>query len=534
MHTKGEWAGQPFELALWQKERIIRPLFGWKRRADGLRRYRVVYVEVPKKNGKSQLAAGVALLLLFADGEPGAEIYSAAKDREQAGIVFKPASAMVRQSPQLLKRSEVWKKTIDVPSTGSFYQVLSADVPSKHGLNVHGLVFDEFHVQDNREMWDTLSSGIAARRQPVIFITTTAGFDKKTVCGQMHDKALAIAAGTVRDDTFLPVVYGITEPKEGEKGQDWESEKTWSEVNPNFGVSVKTDYLRAKYQDAKESPAVENAFRRLHLNEWTQQAVRWINQKKWAACAGPVDYQQLAAKLKGRSCYGGLDLSTVTDLSAFVLVFDSIIKQRDKGYPTEQEAETDLDLPKIPGWEYGDPLPAYDVLAWFWVPEEGIRIRSKRDKVGYDVWRDEGALIATPGDAVDQGAIRKKIQDLGAEYSIMEIGADPYQAHKLLTELEEEDGFVVARMGQGFGKMSAPTKEIDTLYRRRQLRHGGQPVLSWCADNVTLDKDAYDNWKPSKKRSRERIDGMVALVMAMSRAILSVGKIEDVRLETLG
>ncbi len=525
-HTKGEWAGQPFALRPWQR-RIVRRFFGSKRLADGLRRYRTLFLFVPKKNGKSSFAAGLALCMLYIDGEPGAEVYSLAGDREQANIVFDQAKKMVEANQALAARTEIFKRELFVQSTLSYYRVLSADVPSKHGLNPSGIFFDELHVQDNREMWDTVRTGVGARRQAVIVAMTTAGYDKKTLCGEMYDKAIAVRDGKVQDDAFLPVIYGI------QKGEDWEDRKVWKRVNPNWGVSVKEDDFEQQYREAKESPAFQNSFRRLRLNEWLQQAVRWIDEKKWAACAGPLAWQEMAAALHGRSCYGALDLSTVTDLSALVLLFDSEIGADDPGYPTEKEIESGKDLPQIPGFEYGDPLPSYDVLPYFWCPEEGIRIRTQKDRAPYDVWSKEGALIATEGDAVDHGAIRKKIQDLGQDYRIQEIAVDAWNAHKLITELEQEDGFTVARVSQGFGAMTAPTKALDVLYRHRQIRHGGHPVLSWCADNVSVDKDAYDNWKPSKKKSRERIDGIVALVMALARALVSEGTIEDVRIETL-
>ena len=514
-------------MAPWQRDEIIRPLFGWKRRADGLRRYRTVYVEVPKKNGKSQLAAGVGLYLLFCDGEPGAEIYSLAKDRMQAGIVFGVASDMCTKSPELASRARILRRSIFVPATLSVYQVLSADVPTKEGLNAHGILFDELHVQDDRGLWDTVRTGRGARRQPVTFALTTAGFDKKTLCGEIHDKALAVRDGIAEDDSFLPVVYGI------EKDEDWEDPKVWARVNPNLGISVKLEFLEQEYSDAKESPAFENTFRRYHVDEWVQQAVRWINQEKWKACAGALDWRALAAALVGRPCFGALDLSTVTDLSALVLLFDSSLEAGAADYPTEEEVEGWGKNEQIPGWEFGDPIPSYDVLPFFWCPEEGIRIRSRKDRVPYDAWVREGALFATEGDAVDHGAIRKFVNDVARTYLVQEIGVDAWNAHKLITELEAEDGLTIARVSQGFGSMTAPTKTLDILYRRRQIRHGGHPVLAWCADNVTLDKDPYDNWKPSKKRSRERIDGIVGLVMALSRALVSTGTIEDGRIQAL-
>ena len=521
VHTKGEWAGRPFVLEEWQKNDIIRPAFGWKKRSDNTRRFRTVYVEIPRKNGKSHLAAGVGLLLLCGDDEPGAEVYSLAMDRFQAAIVFDAAAEMCKASPDLAGFCKPYRRHIHVPDTRSIYHVLSADVPTKHGLNPHGIIFDELHVQDHRDLWDTFRTGRGARRQPMTFALTTAGFDKKTLCGEMHDRAIAVRDGVIRDDTFLPVIYGMR------KGEDWEDPKVWARVNPNLGVSVKIENLEEEYREAKDSPAFQNTFRRLHLNDWVHQVVRWIDAKKWAACAGKVGYQDLAEKLRGRACYAGLDLSTVTDLSALVLIFDSTVEAKDADYPSERAMKSGAGLPKIPGFEYGDPLPVFDVLCWFWCPAEGIRIRAKKDRMPYDLWSDEGALIATEGDAVDQEAIRVKIQELGRDYNIQEIAVDPWNAAKLSMELEDQDGFTVLRMSQNFGSMTSPTKELDVLYRRRQIRHGGHPVLAWCADNVSIDKDAHDNWKPSKKKSRERIDGMVALVMALSRATTSEGRIED-------
>jgi len=526
-HSKGEWRGQPFELERWQRDEIIRPLFGWKQRADGLRRYREVFVYLPRKNGKSALAAGIALYLLYCDGEGGAEIYSVAGDRFQAGIVFNQASEMVKASPELLARTEVYKRSLFVPESASVYQVLSADVPTKHGLSPHGILFDELHVQDDRDMWDTMSTGRGARRQPVTIAMTTAGYDKNTICGQMYDRAVAIRDGAAVDDAFLPVIYGA-----GEK-DDWTDPGVWGRANPNLGVSIQPTYLEREFQKAKDSPPYQNTFRRLHLNQWVTQVVRWIDQRRWDACAGELSWQEMWPALRGRQCFAGLDLSTVTDLSALVLLFDSSVEAGAPDYPTEESIDAGVDLPKIPGWEYGDPLPSYDMLCRFWCPGDGIVTRSKRDRVSYEAWRDQGALTATHGDAVDHGAIRKAIVDINREYPIREVAADPYNAHKLLTELEEEDGLTVVRMSQGFGSMSPPTKALDALYRRGQVRHGGQPVLAWCASNAALDKDAYDNWKPSKKRSRERIDGIVAAVMALARAQVSTGAIEDGRIESL-
>lgn len=528
VHTKGEWAGQPFELAEWQKQEIIRPLFGWKRRSDGLRRYRIFYGEFPRKNGKSELAAGMANMLLTADKEPGAEVYSAAADRHQAGIVFRVAANMVKASAQLSQIVDCFRYHLFVPSTLSIYQVLSADVPTKEGLNPHGIIFDEFHVQADRLLWDVLRTGRGSRRQPLIVVITTAGTDKKSLCGEMHDRAIAVRDGIEKDDAILPVVYGI------QKGEDWKDREVWKRCNPNYGISVKPSYLEEEFQEAIQSPAYENTFRRYYLDEWVTQVVRWINMAKWDACSGELSFRDLEDSLEGKACIAGLDLSTTTDLSALVLTFKHLIEPGQPGYPTEDSLFGGNRKLVIPGFEYGDPYPIYDLLPYFWCPEENIELRAKRDKAPYDLWQKDGFLNATEGDAIDHKAIRLAINEKAKRFFIQEIAADPYNAHQLLMELDAEDGFVVSKIRQGFLSLSAPTKELDTLYLRRRIRHAAHPVLRWCANNASLEKDAADNWKPSKKKSSERIDGISALVTALARQIVTQEVDQNRGLSTIG
>lgn len=509
-HVKGEWAGQPFVLSKWERK-IIRKLFGWKRRSDGTRRYRMLYLEVGRKNGKSLFAAGIALLLLFCDDEPGAEIYSAAADRSQAALVFDVAKQMVEASPELLKRCEVYRRSIFVPATLSVYMVLSADVKTKHGFNPHGIIFDELHVQDNRGLWDVLQTGRGSRRQPLTIAITTAGFERHTICREQHDRALSVRDGLIRDDSLLPVIYGF------EEGDDWTDRKVWKRCNPNLGISLKESYLEEEFSKAQDSPAYENTFRRLHLCQWVEQAVRWINMDRWDTCAGELGYQDLAESLKGRPCKGGLDLSNVTDLAAFVLLFENAIEPGDPDYPAEEVVCGEKPTLLIPGFEYGDPIPRYDALCWFWCPQEGIRQRSKLDKVPYDIWAKEGWLTATEGDAIDYEAIKLKLVELAGIYDIQEIGADPWNATQILIQLERDYGFNVLQVRQGFVTMNTPTKGLEVLYRRRGIRHAAHPILRWNANNVSLDTDAHDNWKPSKEKSSERIDGITALVTCYSR-----------------
>lgn len=311
-HTKGTWAGKPFELIDWQ-EKIIRDIFGILK-PDGYRQFNTAYVEIPKKQGKSELAAAVALLLCCADGEERAEVYGCAADRQQAAIVFDVAADMVRMNPALKKRCKILasQKRLIYEPTNSFYQVLSADAYSKHGFNVSGVIFDELHTQPNRKLYDVMTKGSGdARTQPLYFLITTAGNDEHSICYQVHQKAIDIMEGRKHDPRFYPVIYGAG------RDEDWSSPEVWKKANPSLGITVKMEKVKDAYNSAKENPAEENTFRQLRLNQWVKQDVRWMPMDKWDACAFPVDPDEL----RGRDCYGGLDLSSTTDITAFVLVF---------------------------------------------------------------------------------------------------------------------------------------------------------------------------------------------------------------------
>ncbi|MFO8012109.1 MAG: terminase TerL endonuclease subunit [Phycisphaerae bacterium] len=489
-HSKGQWAGQPFELLDWQWREVVGPLFGW-RRPDGLRRYRQAYVEVPKKNGKSTLCAGIALYLLAADGEPGAEVYSAAADRDQAGLIYDEAANMTEASPHLGGRAIVRRstKTIAWPLTQSFYKALSADTPTKEGLNIHGLLFDELHAQRTRRLWDTLRYGIAARRQPMIVAITTAGWDRETICWEQHEYAEQVAEGVIEDPSFLPVLYGA-DPEE----DDWTRAETWRRVNPSLGVTITEASMAADCAEARASPRKENAFKRRRLNIWTEQAERWLRLEDWDA--GAVER---LPDLAGRPCFAGLDLSSTTDLTAFVLLF-----------PPKAEGE--------PWW----------LVPEFWVPGERAPEREDRDKVPYRTWGQQGYIHLTPGPVVDYGRVRARIGELGETYRIVEIAIDRWNATQLMGDLEA-DGFTMVPFGQGYASMSAPSKELETLVVARRIGHDGHPVMRWCVRNAATEEDAAENLKPSKKRSSERIDGIVAAVMALGRAMVTdEGRLESV------
>ena len=487
-HTKGTWAGKPFELIDWQ-EKIIRDIFGTLK-PNGYRQFNTAYIEIPKKQGKSELAAAVSLLLCCADGEERAEVYGCAADRQQATIVFDVAADMVRMNPALKKRVKILasQKRIIYQPTNSFYQVLSADAYSKHGFNVSGVIFDELHTQPNRKLYDVMTKGSGdARTQPLYFLITTAGTDTNSICYEVHQKALDIMNGRKHDPTFYPVIYGSKE------SDDWTDPSVWKKANPSLGITVSIDKVKAAFNSAKENPAEENTFRQLRLNQWVKQSVRWMPMDKWDACAFPVDEQAL----EGRVCYGGLDLSSSTDITAFVLVF-----------PPEDESE------------------GYTILPHFWIPEDNVNLRVRRDHVPYDIWKQQGYLETTEGNVIHYGYIEQFIDNLGKKYNIQEIAFDRWGAVQMVQNLEGM-GFTVVPFGQGFKDMSPTTKELMKLTLEKKIAHGGHPVLRWMMDNIYIRTDPAGNIKPDKAKSTEKIDGVVATIMALDRAIRNEGETGD-------
>ena len=479
-HTKGTWAGKPFELIDWQ-EQIIRDLFGTLK-PNGYRQFNTAYIEIPKKQGKSELAAAVALLLTCGDGEERAEVYGCAADRQQAAIVFDVAADMVRMCPALSKRVKILasqKRLIYTP-TNSFYQVLSAEAYSKHGFNIHGVVFDELHTQPNRKLFDVMTKGSGdARMQPLYFLITTAGTDTHSICYETHQKAKDIIEGRKIDATFYPVIYGADE------SDDWTDPKVWKKANPSLDITVGIDKVKAACESAKQNPGEENAFRQLRLNQWVKQAVRWMPMEKWDKCAFAVDEDEL----EGRVCYGGLDLSSTTDITAFVLVFP----------PLDEEDK-------------------YIILPYFWIPEDNLTLRVNRDHVPYDVWERQGYLQTTEGNVVHYSFIEKFIDRLGERFNIREIAFDRWGAVQMVQNLESM-GFTVVPFGQGFKDMSPPTKELMKLVLEQKIAHGGHPVLRWNMDNIYIRTDPAGNIKADKEKSTEKIDGAVATIMALDRAI---------------
>ncbi len=482
-HVEGRWAGHPFLLEPWQHE-IVWNVFGWKR-ADGRRRYTTVYVEIPRKNGKSTFGAGLALKLLTADGEDGAQVYGAAEDRDQAAIIFRIAAAMVRQDRVLRARCEVIdsSKRIIVPGSNSFYRAIPADAEGTHGINAHGVIFDELHTQPNRELYDVLTTSQGARLQPLTVFFTTAGFDRSSICGEEHDRAVKVRDGLIDDPGYLPLIYAA-DPE-----ADWTDPKTWRAANPSYdalGVAFQDDLAR-QAERAKESPAFRNTFLRLHLNVWTRQSTTWLPLERWDASAGTVDLDAIA---RGRRCTIGAWLASSTELAAVVVLF-----------PPEAE---------------GDP---YVVHMDTFAPAGRIDALAERDRLPYRRWVDDGWLTLTEGDVIDFDAIRLRIVDRYAKrFEVDEIACNPRGAVQFMQQLAAEY-LRVTEVLPGFATMSPALNELERLVLSRRIHHGGNDVLRTMVANLAVRHNPNGDLRPDREGSSGRIEGVTTLLMALGRVI---------------
>jgi phage terminase large subunit-like protein len=492
-HTEGKWAGQPFELAAWQRDRIIRPLFGWKR-ADGTRLYRIAWIEVPRKNGKTELAAGIALLMLLGDGEHGGQVYSLATNKDQAKIVWSKAGIMAAMSPALARELELYTTSIFCPALMASFKPLSGNMKGKHGLSPTGAIGDEVHEWENWEVADTVHKGTAARAQPLEVYITTAGAEDSPAA-EWHELAMSITAGEVEDPTMLVVIFSAAESKDP---LYWTTEAAWREANPNYGISVNPDFMREECGKAQRSPRAENAFKRYHLNIWTEQVTRWLPMEDWRAkcTTAPGNrnlWAELPEQLAGQQCFGGLDLSIVNDLASLCWAFPG-------------EAESDR-------WTF----------IWrYWLPRETLALLPASRRIRLENFAAAGALTLTEGNVVDNSFIRQAILADTQRFAVQWLGIDRFNAVDMATTLREQDGLPVEFFGQGFLSMNAPAKTFEKLVIAGQMEHGNNPVTSWMAANAAVDRDAADNIKPTKaNRATAKVDGIVAAVMAVGGAIAS-------------
>lgn len=476
VHVKGEKAGQPFHLHP-SHAKIVSDLFGWKR-ANGTRRYRKAYIEIPRKNAKSTLAAGIAIYLLLCDHEKGGEVYSAASTRDQASLVFNMAASMLRHSKTLSKHVSIRDsvKRILHKKSDSFYRAISADAEGAHGFNANGIIFDEVHTQPNRDLWEVLDTSTGARAQPLTFAITTAGHDKASICWELHQYAKAIIGGEIIDDSFYAVIYGA------DYDDDWQSESTWFKANPLLGEAVSLDYIREQCKRAQEQPAFQNSFRRLHLNQWTEQESRLIPMQQWDKCQRNADIKDF----DGMVCFAGLDLSSTRDVTAFVLLF-----------------------PRADG---------VSVFPYFWIPEENISKRAAQDQRVIRAFADAGFVEVTEGNEVDVMRVAERIVEISAPFDLRRIGFDPWNAAGPTQRMKElglpED--VLIKMPQGTATYNEPIKQLLSMLGSQRFHHDGNKVLRWMASNAAGLEDSNGNLKFHKGKSGDKIDGMTALGMALA------------------
>ncbi len=514
-HVEGALIGQPFVLERWQQS-FIANLQGWKRKDEKgrtVRRYRETLLYVPRKNGKTPLVAGLALEILFTDDEAGQQNYVAAGEREQAGMLFRQCKGMVEREPELDARCKIYggagaagqSKSIVRKNDLSFLRVISADAETKHGGSTHLGIVDELHVQPNRDLIDVLQTSMASanRKQPLLVLVTTADYDRPSICNEKHDYACKVRDGVIDDPGFLPVIY------EAKREDKWDDEEVWKKANPNLHVSVSMEYLRRECKHAKEVPAFENTFRRLHLNQITSTAEKCIPMEHWDACAGPIDMDSLM----GRECHGGLDIGATSDFTAFVLLFP-----HDDGETVDVQA-SDEQTPD------GEPVMqtivrrSYTLLPFFWLPAEPVR-RDKRMQAQIDAWcKSENALIrVTPGNVVDYDQVLEDMLEITNQYGLVSVTFDKgFQGCQMGTNMQKHWGDRVKWFSQGILSMNAPFREFLELLATKRLHHGGHPVMRWMVSNVMGERRG-GLLKPSKDKSPEKIDGVTAATMGIGGA----------------
>lgn len=472
----GDFTGKRFKLRPWQ-EQFVRRLF--EPREDGTRQYNRAFLGLPRKQGKTELIAAIVLFLLIC-GPAGQEIYSASGDRSQASLIFKRAAAMVAADPKLSQLCTVYhglgRREIVCDKSGNSFQALSSDAPTKHGLNPSAVIFDEVHILPNRDLHEVLTSAMGARRDPLTVYITTAGKSRHSLCYELWTYAERVAKGTVNDPRFLPVIYAADDD------DDWTDEVVWHKAMPALGDFCRLEYIREKCEQAKVIPAEENAFRQLYLNQWLEARVdRWLRVGSWNACEAPITLDDFA----GEEAVLGLDLATIHDLAALAIL--------------------------IPG-----DHPS--LLMRFWAPRDSVRRREETDGVPYSAWARGGHLTLTDGEAIDYGVIERDILAIAEKVKVRRLGSDPWNFNSLGHRLMEA-GLDVVKYGQGFAYMNAPAKEFERLILSGEMRHDGNPVMAWCVENTVIDRDRNENIRPSKGKSTEKIDGVVAAVTAIGSAM---------------
>lgn len=482
-HTQGEWAGRPLKPDPWQVAYFIAPVFGWVREDDHGQLVRIIRratMDVPRKNGKTTTAGGIAIDLTTADDEPGAQVYALAAGKDQARFCFDPVKALAEQAPALKPHVRALANRIVHPRTASFFAVVASVADLMHGANVHGAIVDELHVHKKPDLLHAVESGTGSRRQPLIVVITTADDGRpETIYAKRRERLEDLAAGVLEDPTVYGVIWAADED------DDPFVERTWKKANPGYGISPTRAFMESAALEARQSPTDQAKFLRLHLGIRTSMdGAKYLKPDEWAACAASVDL----GALKAHAVFGGLDLSSTTDLAGMALVF-----------------------PEDDG--------TYSFAWHFWVPKEGIAERERRDRVPYRQWVKQGFITATDGDVTDYDRMRKDIGEWRARLPrLKQMGFDPWNATQLVGQLKQ-DGFEMIEVPQTLTRLTDPTKELQRLVIAKRLRHDGNPVVKWMANNTVTRSDINGNIRPDKKASADRIDGIVAAIMALDQVL---------------
>lgn len=516
-HSKGQWNGKRFDLLDYQSELILRPLFGWvhaRGARGGYRRFQKAYIQIPKKNGKTQMVAGLALYMLLADAEPGAEVYVAAADREQARILFRAAVAMVEANDKLNELVIIYRNQIvkrDDPT--AFFQVMSSEASTKHGPNIHCLIVDELHAQPNRELFETLTRGTIARRQPLTILITTAGDDDESICAEEHDYAQRVLSGTIEDDSHLPVIF------EADPNDDFLDPMVWAKVNPALDETVSTEALEHMAREAANEPRKRNDFLRFHLNRWVAQAEAWIPVEWWDRGQRELDESELGTL----TCSAGLDLAQKWDLTAFVVVLRRMLAEADAETITVATDDGDVSSKMV--------ALNYEIVCmpFFWIPEETMEEHEHKDGVPYTMWREAGLVRATEGRTIDYSRVYRDItEEIVPRFPMLKqglIGYDPAFATDIATQLRDRKGLKTHEVLQNYQHLSETCQVFEAMVKAERVHHDGHRVLRNHIENVAVKMDDAKRMRPVKpKRASKHIDGVVAALMGLKGLMLTPPK----------
>lgn len=482
-HIKGPLAGQCIKLEPWQIF-ILTTVFGWVK-PDGKRRFRRGYTEVPRGNAKSTLSSGIGLYMLMADGEGGAEVYSLATTRDQARIVFGDAQNMARKRPEMMKALgvKVDAHNINLLRTASKFEALSSEGSTLDGLNIHFGCVDELHAHKTREVYDVVETGTGKRDQSLLWVITTAGSNRAGICYEVRTFVMRMLDGVLKDETQFGIIFGLDD------GDDWTTEAALIKANPNWGVSVRPDVLLPLQAKAMQLPSAVNNFKTKHLNEWVNADTAWMDMRAWDDCGRrALDLDAFA----GNECWIGIDLASKVDIAALKLLFRD--PEREGGFV---------------------------VFGKYYLPEATVQESTNSQ---YQGWHNAGRLTVTPGNVIDFDWIESDLRDFTSRFEVKTVAFDPFQATQFSTRMLAE-GMPMVEVRPTVLNFSEPMKSLEALVLQRKFAHGGDPILTWMVSNVVCHRDQKDNIYPRKERPENKIDGVVALLMALNRALLGTDEV---------